>query len=244
VRYFVVIGAAVVLSFSWIAWTHTTTPLTQTSQAARETTTRGEKLEESWAKDQKLLAAYEQEQSKLRAEVIKRRRLYQDGQIPKAEVTEAEQAFVRALTRVHDVRRSMMASDMAIAEAAAHEELERMPVPTVNGVNETDHLARFNGGTRWSLKDAQGIDKFFFQNFGQHLPVTAYGQTTTHNQLHFDHRGSMDVALHPDSLEGKALINHLRSSGIPFIAFRGRVAGASTGAHIHIGQPSHRTAAN
>jgi hypothetical protein len=30
----------------------------------------------------------------------------------------------------------------------------------------------------------------------------------------------------------------LRRAGIPFIAFRSAVAGAATGAHIHIGQPS------
>jgi hypothetical protein len=50
----------------------------------------------------------------------------------------------------------------------------------------------------------------------------------------------MDVAVHPDSIEGKALIAHLRTSGIPFIAFRGAVAGSSTGPHIHIGKPSGR----
>jgi len=48
------------------------------------------------------------------------------------------------------------------------------------------------------------------------------------------------VALHPDSREGQSLIAYLRQSGIPFIAFRGAVPGAATGAHIHIGQPSPR----
>jgi hypothetical protein len=50
----------------------------------------------------------------------------------------------------------------------------------------------------------------------------------------------MDVALHPDSTEGKAFIDHLRKAGIPFIAFRGAVQGASTGPHIHVGKPSGR----
>jgi hypothetical protein len=50
----------------------------------------------------------------------------------------------------------------------------------------------------------------------------------------------MDVALHPDSKEGQSLLNHLRQVGIPFIAFRNAVPGASTGAHIHIGKPSPR----
>jgi len=72
------------------------------------------------------------------------------------------------------------------------------------------------------------------------LPVTASGQSETHNRLGFDHRDSMDVALHPDSAEGKALMAYLRGSGVPFIAFRSSVPGASTGPHIHVGRPSGR----
>jgi hypothetical protein len=58
--------------------------------------------------------------------------------------------------------------------------------------------------------------------------------------LGFDHRGSMDVGVHPDSSEGQALANYLRKSGIPFLAFRTAVPGSATGPHIHIGPPSGR----
>ena len=138
----------------------------------------------------------------------------------------------------------MMEKDMIITEASMEDELRRMPVPDVNGFSETDHIARFNGAGRWSLKEARSIETFYSKTFGRNLPVTAYGQTATHKQMRLDHRDSMDVALHPDSAEGKALISHLRRSRIPFIAFKGRVAGASTGAHIHIGPPSRRIAAH
>ena len=242
-RYFVIILAAVILSFSLIALRGTGAQHAQRTQAAATEADAVEKMKESWAKDQKLLLGYEREQSKLRAEVIKRRGLYQDGQISKEEVLEAERSFVSARMRIHEVRRSMMESDMAITEATLKDELLRMPVPAVNGFSETDHLSRFNGGARWSLKEASSVEKFYYQTYGRNLPVTAYGQTATHKQMRFDHRDSIDVALHPDSAEGKALINHLRRSGIPFIAFRGPVAGAATGAHIHIGQPSHRSGA-
>jgi hypothetical protein len=50
----------------------------------------------------------------------------------------------------------------------------------------------------------------------------------------------MDVALSPDSSEGKALMDYLRTQGIPFIAFHYAVPGSATGAHIHVGSPSHR----
>jgi hypothetical protein len=35
----------------------------------------------------------------------------------------------------------------------------------------------------------------------------------------------------------------LRERGISFIAFRGAVPGAATGAHVHVGEPSPRRAA-
>jgi hypothetical protein len=41
-------------------------------------------------------------------------------------------------------------------------------------------------------------------------------------------------------VEGRELMSYLRKTGIPFIAFRGRVPSMSTGAHIHIGRPSPR----
>jgi len=53
----------------------------------------------------------------------------------------------------------------------------------------------------------------------------------------------MDVALHPDSDEGRSLMAYLRRAGIPFIAFRSAMPGSATGAHIHIGLPSIRTMA-
>jgi hypothetical protein len=74
------------------------------------------------------------------------------------------------------------------------------------------------------------------------MPISAYGQTATHDRLGFDHRNSVDVAVHPDSPEGQSLMAYLKSAGIPFIAFRHAVSGSATGAHIHIGYPSHRIA--
>jgi len=56
----------------------------------------------------------------------------------------------------------------------------------------------------------------------------------------FDHRNALDVALHPDSQEGRVLMGFLRTRGIPFIAAWGSVPGATSGAHIHVGQPSPR----
>jgi hypothetical protein len=197
-------------------------------------------MKEALAREHAQLTALEREQSRWRTEVINRRKMHQDGEIAREQVHEAEQAFVAALKRMHAARESVMEMDIAITEAVLGEKVNRMPVLAVNGYSENRELARFNGDFKWSLREAPRIERYFSQTFGRRLPVTAMGQSETHNRLRFDHRDSMDVALHPDSAEGKTLITHLRKSGIPFIAFRGAVPGASTGPHIHIGKASAR----
>lgn len=197
-------------------------------------------MKESLAQERNQLAALEQDQSRLRLEVIKRRKLYQDGAVSIDQVHESERLFVAVLKRVHETRHAVMEADIAVTEAILGEKVERLPALPVNGYSETTDLARFNGGFKWSLKEAPRIEKYFSQSFGRRLPVTALGQSATHDRLRFDHRDAMDVALHPDSPEGKALIAHLRKAGIPFMAFRGAIAGTSTGPHIHIGRPSGR----
>ena len=129
---------------------------------------------------------------------------------------------------------------MAITEYSMRDELLRLPTLAVGGYAESGTLLRFNGGAPWSVADAAKVESFFLKNFGRALPISALGQTATHDRLRFDHRNAMDVSLHPDSKEGQSLLSFLRQSGIPFLAFRNAVPGASTGAHIHIGKPSAR----
>jgi hypothetical protein len=190
--------------------------------------------------DRALLLEYEQNQSRLRAEVITKRKLLHDGKISQEEVKAAEQAFVAALNQVYAMRHSVVETDIAITEAVLGEKVARLPVLPANGFSESAEATRFNGSFKWSLKEAPRIERYFAQSFGRQLPVTALGQSATHNRLGFDHHDSMDVAVHPDSTEGKALMQQLRKMGVPFIAFRGVVPGASTGPHIHVGRPSGR----
>jgi hypothetical protein len=72
--------------------------------------------------------------------------------------------------------------------------------------------------------------------------VSAFGQTPVHDRLGFDHRNALDVALHPDTAEGQALMTWLRGQGVSFLAFRHAVAEEATGAHVHVGEPSPRLA--
>jgi hypothetical protein len=101
-------------------------------------------------------------------------------------------------------------------------------------------LIRYNGSAGWSLADIEKVKGFFRARFGRELPISAFGQTASHNRLRFNHSQAVDVAVHPRSAEGRALAEYLRGEGIPFIAITGAIAGSATGPHIHIGKPSPR----
>ena len=93
---------------------------------------------------------------------------------------------------------------------------------------------------KWSLAEASKVEKFFATKFKRPLPVSAFGQSDLHTRWGWDHRNGMDVGLHPDSAEGRALIEFLRDESIPFLVFRGPIPGVATGPHIHIGNRSSR----
>ncbi|MGI9167281.1 MAG: hypothetical protein ACR2G5_13045 [Pyrinomonadaceae bacterium] len=102
---------------------------------------------------------------------------------------------------------------------------------------ETDAL---RGSGSWKISGSAKIESFFLNKFGRSLPLGAFGQSYLHTRWGLDHRNGMDVALHPNSPEGRVLISFLRSEEIPFMSFRGPVPGVATGPHIHVGNPSHR----
>ena len=93
---------------------------------------------------------------------------------------------------------------------------------------------------RWSLADSKKVENFFLTKFGRPLPRSAFGQSAIHDRWGLDHRQGLDVGLHPDSLEGSALVEFLRAEKIPYLVFRHAIPGVATGPHIHIGRPSHR----
>jgi hypothetical protein len=96
------------------------------------------------------------------------------------------------------------------------------------------------GTGKWKLSNSSKVEEFFLAKFKKPLPLSAFGQSDLHTRWGWDHRNGMDVGLHPDSTEGRALIEFLRAESIPFLAFRGAVPGVATGPHIHIGNRSSR----
>jgi hypothetical protein len=200
-----------------------------------------QKIKETRGGAEKLLALHEAERQRAEERYEQRKDLYYKGLISRNEVLEAESALLQAMARIDEDKRWLAETEMAITEVSMRDEILRLPGLAVGGYSETATLLRYNGGALWSLSFAPQIQKFFLDTFHRPLPISALGQTATHDRLRFDHRNAMDVALHPDSPEGQSLLNYLRQAGIPFIAFRSAVPGAATGAHIHIGKPSPRT---
>lgn len=194
----------------------------------------------------------QQDVERAEAKLAQLRQLFSEGLVSRREVERGEEALSAARTKVEDTRKQIADAEQMLAEVRAAEELAKaQPAPQTPGtlkpilkpvgsVSDTGIMIRYNGKTSWTLANVSGVQAFFASAFGRGLPASAFGQTETHNRLGFDHSRAVDVALHPDSAEGRALISYLRGQGIPFIAFRAAVLGSATGAHIHIGPPSHR----
>jgi hypothetical protein len=214
------------------------------AELSRSRTEVIQKMKDTRVGAEKLLTLHEAERQRTAQEYERRRELYHQGLIARNDVLQAENALAEAMLRVNEDKHWLAQTDMVITEVTMRNELLRLPGFALGTYSETSTLLRFNGGTLWQLRDAVKIERFFVETFGRALPISALGQTATHDQLRFDHRDAMDVALHPDSKEGQSLLGFLRQGGIPFVAFRKAIPGSATGAHIHIGNPSARLVNN
>lgn len=167
------------------------------------------------------------------------RQLYSEGLIARIELEKAEQELTAAKTRVEETQKAEELAKKADQLAKANPSVKSFVKPTLMPLNKTATVMRSTAGS-WSLGNLGMVQQFFSQTFGRALPTSTIGQSATHNRMGWDHRHAVDVGLHPDSNEGRALIAYLQNAGIPFLAFRGAIPGVSTGPHIHIGSPSHR----
>ncbi|MFL6209248.1 MAG: hypothetical protein ACJ74W_10390, partial [Pyrinomonadaceae bacterium] len=95
---------------------------------------------------------------------------------------------------------------------------------------------------RWTIEQAPAVKDWYRGRYGKELPVTAFGESKTHERMGLDHRESFDVALSPSSDEGRELVEFLKSANIPHRAITAADIAAgvkATGEHIHVGDPSH-----
>ncbi len=191
---------------------------------------------------QGLLELQQAEVEKLTANTDQLKQLYSEGLIARVELEKAEQELTAAKERVEETRLQMANSEKLAAEIKKAQELAKVKTfvkPTLKPLSNKATVMRSTAGS-WSLANLGTVQQFFSTTFGRPLPTSTIGQSATHNRMGWDHRHAVDVGLHPDSAEGRALIAYLQSKNIPFLAFRGAVPGVSTGPHIHIGSPSHR----
>src|SRR5262249_29494823 len=147
-----------------------------------------------------------------------RQDLFERGVLSKREFEDSQRALADAQKNVDDTRRAISEADRMAMEAHVAEALARVAPLERGGYYEGGGLARYNGTGHWVLsQDTPRLQQFFFSRFGRQLPISAYGQTPLHDRMGFDHHSALDVAVHPDSPEGRALMDYLRAEGIPFI---------------------------
>lgn len=216
-----------------------TRPLNNVAQANADLVAAAGKHQ---ASVQALIPHYEASLKTATEALEKRKALFAQGLVSKAELDAGDRAVKDAQIQLDEARRQLVESDQVMAEARAELARPASPSGSPGSGRYTTHAAvmRYSGTAGWAISQASKVTDFFASKFGRQLPISALGQSATHNRLGFDHRNSVDVAVHPDSSEGKALIDYLRNNGIPFLAFRSAIPGVATGAHIHIGYPSHR----
>ena len=190
---------------------------------------------------ERLLTLQKNDEVRATSQVEKNRKLLENGLIAKKQLEESVQNLAGIAVKTRDTEKQIESIDQLIAEVHTAEQLAKMPVIQPGVFRSYGMLVRYVGSSRWAMSDLTKVDAFFRLKFSKPLPISAFGQTETHNRLGFDHRDAVDVAIHPDSFEGQELIGYLQTQGISFIAIRGAIPGSATGAHIHIGPPSRKT---
>ncbi len=192
---------------------------------------------------QTLLTLYENSVKKTEQRLDQSNKLFAAGLISKRELEDSEQAVAGANAKVAGVHQQISGADTQIAqglvEMQTEKQIAKIGKMPKGALVQTTSFIRYNGGP-WLLTQAGKIQSFFLQKFGRPLPIAVFGQGAIHNQWHLDHHNAMDVSVYPDTIEGQALMDFLRSNGIPFSAFRVAIPGVATGPRIHIGVPSHR----
>jgi len=188
------------------------------------------------------LPYYEQRLATQTAEVQNNRKLYEQNVISKGEFENSQQAMNNTQLEAERIHHWIAEDDVTLllAEGNSRAEIGALRTLAPNAYEDTPTTIRYNGVTPWSPALIAKVAKFFQARFNKELPVSAAGQSLSHYRLGYDHREAVDVAVSPESREGRGLIAYLRQARIPFLAFRGKVPGVSTGPHIHIGMPSPR----
>ena len=192
----------------------------------------------------KLLPFYESNVKKAEEKLETSKKLLAEGLIPRTQVEENERALALAKEKIAETNRQLASAEAQIAgvlvETAANEEINKNLRLAKQRLVRTAAFTRYSGAGGWNIGEAWKVQRFFSDSFKKQLPIAVFGQGAIHDRWRLDHRNAMDIQLHPDGVEGRALLDFLQKNGIPYLAFRSAIPGTATGPHIHIGRPSHR----
>jgi hypothetical protein len=187
-----------------------------------------------------MIAAAQRRLAFQREAVAAARKLVDEGVLPRLRLTEPLERADRARKELDlaesRARLVQEIAGMARAEAQAVEAAAVEAPPTPAGPASE----RYDGDGFLSAREIRQMVLAFESRFSKPLPVSANGDTAVHRAMGFDHRNRLDIALHPDQAEGVWLRRYLEFRRVPFFAFRSRVPGKATAAHIHVGPPSAR----
>ena len=189
-----------------------------------------------------LLPLREEVVARAEADLERRRALAEQQLIARTDVDVAAGALAAAREEAERTRQALREAESVVTEAEAARELAALPPTAPGQVRTGPTLIRHDGRGAWSLAELPALERFFSARFHRPLPISARGQTPVHDRLGFDHHEALDVAVHPDTPEGRALMEYLRGRSIPFLAFRMAEPGIATGAHVHVGRPSPHAA--
>jgi hypothetical protein len=192
----------------------------------------------------KLLPFYESELKRAEEKLELSKKLLAEGLVARTQVEENERALALAKEKIAETNRLMASAEAQIAgvlvETAANEEINKNLRLANQRLVRTAAFTRYTGAGGWNIGEAWKVQRFFSDTFKKQLPIAVFGQGAIHDRWRLDHRNAMDIQLHPDGVEGRALLDFLQKNGIPYLAFRSAIPGTATGPHIHIGRPSHR----
>jgi hypothetical protein len=204
-----------------------------------------ESAEELKERTSELIRVEEEKAATAEATLVQLQKLSAEGLVAKTEVDAAASTLADSRARVEGLRAQLAEANRQVEVAAT---LAKAPVLKTHSIatrttgkySATASMIRFTGRTSSAVAGLAGVQSFYASTFGRALPISAFGQSATHDRYGYDHRHAVDVAVHPDSPQGRALIGYLQSQGITFLAFRTAIPGVATGPHIHIGRPSGR----
>lgn len=192
----------------------------------------------------KLLPFYESNLKRAEEKLEISRKLFAEGLVPRMQVEESEHAVALAKQQIAETNRQLANAEAQVAgvlaENAANEEINKNLTLAKQRMVRTAAFTRYTGAGGWNIGEAWKVQRFFSDTFKKQLPIAVFGQGAIHDRWRLDHRNAMDIQLHPDGVEGRALLDFLQKNGIPYLAFRSAIPGTATGPHIHIGRPSHR----